>query len=66
MAGDLRTAQGSPRFSILKAEVEEAPMATGLPERTYTQWMLTNHTLQQTRAQVKAAWKTWACEDSGA
>lgn len=41
-------------FSILKAEMEEAPMATGLPERTYTQWMFTNHGLYQTWAQVKA------------
>lgn len=37
----LRTPQGSPLFSILKAETEEAPMATGFPERTYIQWMLT-------------------------
>lgn len=66
MAGDLGTALGSPCFSIPKAEMEEAPMVTELPERTYTQWMLTNHTLHQTQAQVNAAWKTWACEGFGA
>lgn len=40
-------------FSILKAEMEEAPVATGLPEGTYTQWMFINHGLYQTQAQVK-------------
>lgn len=28
-------------------------MATGLPERAYTQWMLTNHSLYQTRARSR-------------
>ena len=47
----LRTAEATLLFSILKAEMEEAPMATGLPEGTYTQWMFINHSLYQTRTQ---------------
>lgn len=49
----LGTAKAALLFSILKAEMEEAPVATGLPEGTYTQWMFINHGLYQTRAQIK-------------
>lgn len=47
----LGTAEAALLFSILKAEMEEAPVATGLPEGTYTQWMFINHGLYQTQAQ---------------
>lgn len=47
----LGTAEAALLFSILKAEMEEAPVATGFPEGTYTQWMFINHGLYQTQAQ---------------
>lgn len=49
----LGTPKGGPLFSILKAEMEEAPAAPRFPERTYTQWIFTHYCLYQTRHRAR-------------